>query len=200
MKLGKTDLGPMAVGIPLHEIKGGDCWVRWMIRRDMPRVLEIENRCFDNPWTEDDFIRCLLHRNCIGMVAEVGDGTSGFMIYELHKNRLHLLSLAVDPIYQRRGIGSVMLRKLTNKLSRDRRNRIMLEASERNLDAHLFFRKIGFKAISVLKDFYDASKDDAYLMQFKHVQTEEEIGASMGTMGKNHWFQVSDDNPQSQGR
>ena len=33
--------------------------IRWMIRRDMPEVLEIERKSFEFPWFEEDFIRCL---------------------------------------------------------------------------------------------------------------------------------------------
>ena len=47
--------------------------IRWMIRRDMPEVLDVERSSFEFPWAEDDFIRCLRQRNCIGMVAEVDD-------------------------------------------------------------------------------------------------------------------------------
>ncbi len=71
--------------------------IRWMIRRDMPEVLAIENRSFEFPWSDEDFIRCLRQRNCIGMVAEYDERVVGFMIYELHKNRLHVLNFAVRP-------------------------------------------------------------------------------------------------------
>ena len=59
--------------------------IRLMIRRDMTDVLQIESQAFEFPWTEEDFIRCLRQRNCIGMVAEHEDQVVGFMIYELHK-------------------------------------------------------------------------------------------------------------------
>ena len=62
--------------------------IRWMIRRDMPEVLDIESRSFDGPWSEEDFMRSLRQRNCIGMVAEHDDCIVGFMIYELHKTRM----------------------------------------------------------------------------------------------------------------
>ncbi|MEM6363667.1 MAG: ribosomal protein S18-alanine N-acetyltransferase [Planctomycetota bacterium] len=146
-----------------------------MIRRDMPEVLSIEQECFEFSWTEDDFIRCLRQRNCIGMVAECDDKVVGFMIYELHKNRLHILNFAVAKEYRRRGIGDTMMRKLLGKLSQERRNRIMLEVRETNLEAQLFFKKLGFKAISVLRDFYDEASEDAYLMQFRYQPTAEEL-------------------------
>ena len=109
--------------------------IRWMIRRDMAEVLAIESRSFEFPWLEEDFVRCLRQRNCIGMVAEQHERVVGFMIYELHKNRLHVLNFAVHADVRRRGVGSQMLRKLVSKLSPQRRNRIMLEVRETNLDA-----------------------------------------------------------------
>ncbi|MEK6238743.1 MAG: ribosomal-protein-alanine N-acetyltransferase RimI, partial [Planctomycetales bacterium] len=51
--------------------------IRWMIRRDMPEVLAIENSSFEFPWSEEDFLRSLQQRNCIGMVAEWEDSIVG---------------------------------------------------------------------------------------------------------------------------
>ena len=142
--------------------------IRWMIRRDMPEVLAIEEQCFEFPWQEDDFIRCLRQRNCIGMVAEASERVVGFMIYELHKSRLHILNFAVHEGFRRRNVGTQMSRKLVGKLSHERRSRIVLEIRETNLPAQLFFRQLGFRAVSVLRDFYEDTTEDAYLMQYRH--------------------------------
>ena len=141
--------------------------IRWMIRRDMPEVLAIEQKSFEFPWCENDFLRCLRQRNCIGMVAECDDQVVGFMIYELHKARLHVLNLAVGSRYRRLGVGAQMIEKLIGKLSSQRRNRILLEVRETNLAAQLFFRSSGFRAVSVLREFYEDTPEDAYLMQFR---------------------------------
>ena len=142
--------------------------IRWLIRRDMPEVLAIESESFEFPWTEEDFTRCLRQRNCIGMAAELDDEIVGFMIYELYKARLHLLNFAVSEPQRRRGVGRQMIEKLVGKLSSQRRTRIMLEVRETNLAAQLFFRSCGFRAVSVLRSFYDDSPEDAYLMQYRH--------------------------------
>jgi len=149
--------------------------IRWMIRRDMADVLEIEHEGFEFPWSEEDFIRCLRQRNCIGMVAEYGERVVGFMIYELHKTRLHLLNFAVGKECRRHGAGTQMLGKLTAKLSSQRRTRVLLEVRETNLAAQLFFRKLGFRAVSVLRDYYDDTTEDAYLMQYRYRPVESEI-------------------------
>ncbi len=140
--------------------------IRWMIRRDMPEVLQTEQESFEFSWTEEDFLRCLRQRNCIGMVAEQGDKVVGFMIYELHKAKLHILNFAVSPSCRRGGVGGQMVKKLISKLSNHRRTRITLAVRERNLPAQLFFRSQGFRAVRVLRAFYEDSGEDAFLMQY----------------------------------
>ena len=90
--------------------------IRWMIRRDMAEVLQIERESFEFPWIDEDFIRCLRQRNCIGMVAEHEGRVVGFMIYELHRTRIHVLNFAVSKICHRLGVGSQMVAKLIAKL------------------------------------------------------------------------------------
>jgi [ribosomal protein S18]-alanine N-acetyltransferase len=142
--------------------------IRWMIRRDMPEVLAIEEDSFEFPWSEEEFLRCLRQRNCIGMVAEHDERVVGFMIYELNKTRIHVLNFAVARDHRRLGVGGQMLAKLMGKLSSQRRTRITLEVRERNLPAQLFFRAGGFRAVSVLRNYYQDTPEDAYLMQHRY--------------------------------
>jgi [ribosomal protein S18]-alanine N-acetyltransferase len=158
--------------------------IRWMIRRDMAEVLDIERAGFEFPWFEEDFIRCLRQRNCIGMVAEHGERVVGFMIYELHKTRLHILNFAVAPEFRRRGVGQQMIDKLLGKLSSQRRVRITLEVRETNLPAQLFFKAAGFRAVTVLRAYYEDSPEDAYLMQFRHVLEEAPAELPMNHMDR----------------
>ncbi|HJZ58397.1 MAG TPA: ribosomal protein S18-alanine N-acetyltransferase [Gemmataceae bacterium] len=141
--------------------------IRWMIRRDMPEVMLTERASFEYAWTEDDFLRCLRQRNCIGMVAEADDRVIGFMIYELHKNKLHILNFAVHPAARRTGIGAQMVAKLVNKLSTHRRQKITLAVRERNLIAQVFFRSHDFKATRVLRNYYEDSGEDAFQMEYR---------------------------------
>jgi ribosomal-protein-alanine N-acetyltransferase len=140
--------------------------IRWMIRRDMPEVLQTELASFEYAWTEEDFLRCLRQRNCIGMVAEQGERVVGFMIYELHKTKLHILNFAVHPNCRRQAVGGQMVAKLISKLSSHRRTRITLEVRETNLAAQLFFRSQQFRALRVLRSYYEDSGEDAFMMEF----------------------------------
>ncbi len=152
--------------------------IRWMIRRDMGEVLAAEQQSFEFAWTEEDFLRCLRQRNCIGMVAEHQDRIVGFMIYELHKDRLHVLNFAVAPESRRGGIGAQMVSKLVGKLSSHRRSKVTLAVRERNLDAQVFFRMQDFRATRVLRNYYEDSGEDAFLMEFSLEGNDAQESAS----------------------
>ena len=136
----------------------------------MPEVLDIEGQSFEFPWSEEDFIRCLRQRNCIGMVAEQDDRIVGYMLYELDVKQLHLLNLAVTESARRQGVGAAMVAKLRSKLGWGGRNRIMLRVSEANLPGQMFFKSQGFRAVAVIKDFYD-NGTDAYQMRLHVADT-----------------------------
>jgi [ribosomal protein S18]-alanine N-acetyltransferase len=140
--------------------------IRWMIRRDMPEVLAIEHASFDFPWCEEEFLRVLRQRNCIGMVAELGEQVVGFMIYELHKNKLQVLDFAAHPDFRRQHVGQQMVAKLIGKLSSHRRTRIVLHVRETNLAAQYFYRSQGFRALEVVREYYGDTGEDAYLLQY----------------------------------
>ena len=148
--------------------------IRWLIRRDMHDVLTIERSCFGHPWSEEDFLYSLRQRNCNGMVAESDHRIVGFMIYELHKSKLRILNFATASDVQRHGIGAQMVRRLIDKLSQQRRSEIMLEVRESNLDAQVFFRHQGFRAVCVLRSHYDDTYEDAYVMQYRLTGVEDE--------------------------
>jgi ribosomal-protein-alanine N-acetyltransferase len=162
--------------------------IRWLIRRDMPEVLGIERESFEFAWSEEDFLCCLRQRNCIGMVAEAAGGPSaclfdgenladkssaggseivGFMIYELHKEKLRIVNFAVAERARRQGVGAQMIRRLIDKLSQQRRQEITLEIRETNLPAQLFFRHQGFRAVGVMRNYYEDTAEDAYAMQYR---------------------------------
>lgn len=148
--------------------------IRWLIRRDYPAVLDIERKSFEFIWTEEDFLCCLRQRNCIGMVTEIRGEVVGFMIYELYKDQLRILNFAVDPAFRRQWIGSRMVSRLKDKLSQQRRKRLVLDVRETNLGAQKFFQSQGFKAVSILRGYYEETGEDAYHMRYS-LTTEDDV-------------------------
>lgn len=140
--------------------------IRWMSRRDMPEVLDIESKSFESPWIEEDFFRCLRQRNVIGMVAEHREKILGYMIYELHKKSLEILNFAIFPGVRRQGVGTAMVRKLIGKLTSHNRSKITINVRESNLPAQLFFKSQDFRAEKVLRRCYQDTEEDAYVFKY----------------------------------
>lgn len=153
--------------------------IRWMIRRDMPEVLAIEHASNEFPWCEEEFLRVLRQRNCIGMVAEHGERVVGFMIYELHKAKLQVINFAVAPEARRQGVGHQMITKLVGKLSSHRRTRIVLHVRESSLGAQLFYRVQGFRASEVVREHFEDTGEDAYLMQYLYDESMSDVHQGM---------------------
>jgi ribosomal-protein-alanine N-acetyltransferase len=142
-------------------------FIRWMVRRDYPDVYRIESNSFEFPWSDDDFLEHLRQRNCIGMVAEYRHKIIGYMVYELHRSRLNIVRFAVHPDFRRQRVGWAMIERLRDKLIQQERHELLVEVRERNLDAQQFFRSQGFKAESILREHYEDTDEDCYVMQYK---------------------------------
>lgn len=142
--------------------------LRWLIRQDMPKVMSIEEACFEFNWTEEDFLCCLRQRNCIGYVAETADNLiAGFGIIELFRERIDLLNFAVHPRHQRRGVGQQLVWRLMDMIREGNRELIRLTVRESNLAAQQFFAACGFKVQTILSGEYDETDEDGYEMVYR---------------------------------
>ncbi len=141
--------------------------LRWMIRRDLHEALEIESEAFEFPWKEADFKRVWKQKNCIAMVAELHDKVAGYWFYEVHMNRYHIINFAVAKEHRRRGIGTSMMNHQAWKLRPEGRNRIQVEVRETNVTAQVFFRSLGFRAVSTLYGYCHETGEDAYSMWYR---------------------------------
>lgn len=125
---------------------------RWMIRRDLPEVVAINEASFKNPWTEEQFLQYLRQRRSIGVVIEVKEKIAAFMLYTLSKRTLNLDLFAVAPTYRRLGVGTTLMQKMKSKL--EIRDNLLVSVHEADLSTQLFMRSNGFKAIRIEGDNY----------------------------------------------
>jgi ribosomal-protein-alanine N-acetyltransferase len=118
-------------------------YVRWLIRRDMPEVLAIENE-LPSPATEKEIIDCIRQRAMIGMVVEYEGLVVGYMIYELLKEKLRIHQLAVAKSHRRKGCGTALVQKIIRKLGDKNRTSIDIQVSDGNFELIGFLKSLGF--------------------------------------------------------
>lgn len=135
--------------------------IRWMVHRDFPQVLEIEQASFESPWTECMLRAILKERNTIGIVVDEEGEILGYAIYEVD-DVLFIKTLAVRADKRRHGIGRQIIRNFVRKLPSGRRDCLEMLIRERNLAGQLFLRACGFQAVET-RHFEDY---DAYLFRY----------------------------------
>jgi len=138
-------------------------FLRWLVRRDIDAVLGLEHECFDCPLEDEEILKCLQGHHSMGMVYERNGLIVGYMIYELYTQYIKLITMGVDKCCRRNGYGKIMMERLEEKLSVGNKTRIEVHVNERNLNGQLFLRRMGYKAVSIIKDAY-WTDDAAYVM------------------------------------
>jgi ribosomal-protein-alanine N-acetyltransferase len=138
--------------------------LRWLITADLPAVLQIADDCLGLQWTVEEFQECFRSLDTIGKVVEVQGSVIGFLIYQLERDahEVAIKSIAVAPDWQRHGVGHSMISSLDRKLSQGY-ERVSALVPEGNLSLQLLLRSAGFRAVRVLRRYYD--DEDAYLME-----------------------------------
>jgi len=82
-----------------------------------------------------------------------------------------ILNIGIDPDFQRKGHGTAILKHLIEELGKRHIGEILLEVRVGNKSAIQFYKKQGFKEISVRKDYY---------MKNSKNQSHREDGIMMG--------------------
>lgn len=122
---------------------------------DLKRVFEIENMSFDQSYGINMFQQ--LYDMGIGfLVAEVDGYVVGYVMFWIkYENQGHIISIAVDKNYRRRGYGTQMLVKAIGILSLLKIDTIYLEVNEKNGGALEFYKQFSFRQDRVVPGYYE---------------------------------------------
>ena len=128
-------------------------------------VKELLDTCFgDSSWSRDS-IRSQLDKNvsyCAVAVDE--DKVVGYIAYEIIVDEGSIVELAVLPEYRRKGVGRKLVELMLT--SCDGVRTVCLEVRASNTPAVRLYESVGFRPISVRRDYYDSPKEDAVIMVY----------------------------------
>ena len=137
--------------------------IRKFAPTDLKRVYEIENMSFDQSYGINMFQQ--LYEMGIGfLVAEDEGYVIGYvMCWIKYEYQGHIISIAVDKNYRRRGAGTQLLVKAISILSLLNIDTIYLEVNENNTEAVEFYKNFNFKIDRVVPGYYE-NGDGAIVM------------------------------------
>lgn len=136
-----------------------------MRRRHLRSVLRIEGQVCPRPWTLGLFLSELQvgpgRRYVVARTAGSVVGYGGLMVAV---GEGHVATLAVDPAWQRRAVGTRLLHALAS-WGRDQGCRgLTLEVRMGNAAAQSLYRRFGFVPAGVRRGYYAETKEDALIM------------------------------------
>jgi ribosomal-protein-alanine N-acetyltransferase len=140
-----------------------------MLTKDLDFVTLIETKGNEYYTSRDDMMKLLRKRSVVAMVAIEGENEDngeivGFVIYELMNRRIQLHNLVVSQKHRKKGIGSILIDKLKEKLSK--RNKISAEVRETNLQVQMFLKSKDFNAVEMLRNYFLDTGEDAFVMSY----------------------------------
>ncbi len=139
-----------------------DQCLRPMTVADLGKVMEIEPRAYEFPWSEGIFRDCLRVGYCC-WCYEQNDELTGYGVMSVAAGESHILNLTVVPELQRRGIGRKMLRHFIQLARRHKADTLMLEVRPSNTGAIRLYNELGFNEIGRRRNYYPAEngREDA---------------------------------------
>jgi len=136
-----------------------------MRRRHLRSVVRIEAQVYPRPWSMSLFMSELALRSSRSYyVARVDGSVVGYAGLMVSIDEGHITTVAVDPAWHRRTIGTRLLLALARDGVRRRAQALTLEVRMTNRGAQNLYRRFGFQPAGVRKNYYPETQEDALVM------------------------------------
>ncbi|MHB8060026.1 MAG: ribosomal protein S18-alanine N-acetyltransferase [Gaiellaceae bacterium] len=131
---------------------------------DLDRVEEIEKECYGLPWSRAMFAGELIKSSSICVGAFRLERVIGYLIVSLYVDDWHIMNLAVDPAWRRRGVAALLLDDFFARSEGGRERGYTLEVRRSNDAAIRLYEKFGFVARGIRRGYYVDDHEDALVM------------------------------------
>jgi [ribosomal protein S18]-alanine N-acetyltransferase len=131
---------------------------------DLNSIDRIEQRAYRTPWSRSMFASELAKASSICVGAFDGDRLVGYVVNSRYVDAWHVMNVAVDPEYQRRGIATRLLEHLFEVTRHDQRRGYTLEVRVSNHDAIALYENLGFVRQGLRRGYYTDNREDALIM------------------------------------
>jgi ribosomal-protein-alanine N-acetyltransferase len=88
----------------------------------------------------------------------------GYLVLSRYVDAWHVMNLAVDPAWRRRGIGAALLERLLVETAGDTERGYTLEVRVSNTEAIRLYERFGFRSRGVRRGYYTDNREDALVM------------------------------------
>ena len=122
--------------------------------QDLRLLAKLHVTSFEAAWNEKDLAEVLANPGCVALLATSDDGPVGFLIYRVVTDEAEIITLCVDPAYQRRGAGLEIVSTAQQLLKSLKISSLFLEVAADNKEAISLYARAGFLEAGLRKAYY----------------------------------------------
>jgi ribosomal-protein-alanine N-acetyltransferase len=153
--------------------------IRDFMKSDISAMVALDAVASADPWDRNAFLRAVEHRSARVLVATIDNHLAGYAI----QDKQNLVRIVVAPDFRRRGVGTELLQVALVGATREPWNdRLKAEVPDTNLDAHLFFKACGGRAVGVERQDSEPGAHDRYLVEVQRVKGADRIVRAIGAL------------------
>jgi ribosomal-protein-alanine N-acetyltransferase len=134
---------------------------------DLPKVVAIERRSFPAPWSLAMFVLELSKPSSICLAAVHEGELIGYLICSRYHTVWHVMNVAIDGKYRRRGVASNLIEHLFS-VTDSGGERYTLEVRVSNSEAISMYESFGFRSAGIRRRYYHDNNEDALIMWRTH--------------------------------
>lgn len=135
-----------------------------MKTEDIFAVARLEELTFSQPWSQQALLESMQKGNYYFFTARHGSELVGYVGAYLAADELNITNIAVFPLWQRRGVGKLLLAELDKVAVWRDLYGITLEVRVSNQAAISLYEKNGYVRSGIRKGFYENPKEDGLIM------------------------------------
>ena len=132
--------------------------------RDLGAIETIERASYPTPWSRSMFASELAKPSSMCLGAFEDKRLVGYLIISRYVEAWHVMNVAVEPEYRRRGVATLLLERMFEVTAGQERRGYTLEVRVSNKGAIKLYEQIGFRHRGIRRGYYTDNREDAMIM------------------------------------
>jgi ribosomal-protein-alanine N-acetyltransferase len=116
------------------------------------------------PWSRELLREEIFFPLSLNLALFVEDILRGYLFTWLIPPEVHILNLAIDPAFRKKGFGTRLMKELIDEAKLAGGTKFTLEVRAGNHDSVAFYQKLQFVTKGVRKGYYQDTGEDALIM------------------------------------
>jgi len=128
--------------------------------KEIDSIVSIEKDSSKHPWTKKQLSESIANSNNLNYILVLESKIIGYILAIPSIDSADILNIVIHKDFKRKGFGSSLIVETSKVLSQKKIKTIFIEVRKNNLSAISFYLSLGFKEISIRKNYYSKNSNE----------------------------------------